>query len=138
MVSARPFVWIVVAVAAALVPGGRFRADDAPPKPLAPVEARKKVGEQILVEMLVRTAKDRLEKRGEIYLDAELDFRDEQNFATVINREGAALYQQQGVKDFEEHFRGKTIRVKGRVTVVDDVPRIEVSDPEQIEVVKQK
>jgi tryptophanyl-tRNA synthetase len=103
-----------------------------------PVEARKKVGEEILVEMTVRTAKDRLEKRGEIYLDAELDFRDEKNFATVINRDGAALFQQEGVKDFEEHFRGKTIRVKGVVTVVDDVPRIEVSDPKQVELVEKK
>jgi len=39
-------------------------------KPLTPIEARKKVGETIIVEMTVRAAKDRLEKRGEIYLDA--------------------------------------------------------------------
>jgi len=113
-------------------------AADASPKPLTPVEARKKVGHQIEVAMEVRAAKDRLEKRGEIYLDAELDFRSEKNFAAVINRTGAALFQQAGVKDFEEHFRGKTIRVKGVVTVVDDVPRIEVSDPEQVTLVEKK
>lgn len=113
-------------------------ADNPPAKPLTPVEARKKVGEQILLEMTVKTAKDRLEKRGEIYLDAELDFRDEKNFATVINREGAFHFQEQGVKDFEEHFRGKTIRVKGTVTVVEDVPRIEVSDAKQVEIVDKK
>jgi hypothetical protein len=131
------FAWLAVALVAALAYCGVL-ADDAPTKPLTPVEARKKVGERILVEMPVRAAKDRLEKRGEIYLDAELDFRDEKNFAAVINRAGAAGFQQQGVKDFEEHFRGKTIRVKGLVTVVEDVPRIEVSDPEQIEWVEQK
>lgn len=114
------------------------KADDAGPKPLMPVEARKKVGENILVEMVVKTAKDRLDKRGEIYLDAELDFRDEKNFAIVINREGAFHFQEQGVKDFEEHFRGKTIRVKGTVTVVDEVPRIEVSDAKQVEVIEKK
>ena len=107
-------------------------------KPLTPLEARKKVGEDIVVEMTVKTAKDRLEKRGEIYLDSELDFRDEKNFAAVINREGAAGFQQQGVKDFEEHFRGKTIRTSGRVTVVDEVPRIEVSDPDQVKLVEHK
>jgi hypothetical protein len=122
------FVVLLAAFAADL------RADDAAPKPLTPIEARKKVGQQIVLEMTVKTAKDRLEKRGEIYLDAELDFRDEKNFATVINREGAFHFQEQGVKDFEEHFRGKTIRVKGTVTVVDDVPRIEVSDAKQIEI----
>src|SRR5262245_1081562 len=34
-------------------------------KPLTPVEARKKVGESVTVEMTVHAAKDRLEKRGE-------------------------------------------------------------------------
>jgi hypothetical protein len=135
---ARAVSQIVLAVLVASICQRSARADDAPPKPLTPLEARKKVGERILLEMTVRTAKDRLEKRGEIYLDAELDFRDEKNFATVINRQGAALFQGQGVTDFEEHFRGKTIRVKGVVTVVDDVPRIEVSDPQQIELVDKK
>ena len=113
-------------------------ADDAAPKPLTPAEARKKVGESIVVEMTVKAAKNRLEKRGEIYLDAETDFRDERNFAAVINRDGAALFQAQGVADPAEHFKDKTIRVKGIVTVVDDVPRIEVSDPKQIELVEKK
>jgi hypothetical protein len=129
---------IALALAIACVLREVAIGDDASPKPLTPIEARKKVGEEILVEMTVRTAKDRLEKRGEIYLDAELDFRDEKNFATVINRDGVALFQSDGVKDFEEHFRGKTIRVKGVVTVVDDVPRIEVSDPKQVELVEKK
>jgi hypothetical protein len=105
-------------------------------KPLTPPEARKKVGEDIVVEMTVKAAKDRLEKRGEVYLDSELDFRSEKNFACVINRGGAGLFQNQGVSDFEAHFRNHTIRVKGRVTVVEDVPRIEISEPEQVEFVK--
>jgi hypothetical protein len=41
-----------------------FAADDL--RPLGPVEARKKVGTEITVKMEVKTAKDRLEKRGEI------------------------------------------------------------------------
>jgi hypothetical protein len=113
-------------------------ADEVAPQPLTPVEARKEVGESIVVEMTVEAAKNRLEKRGEIYLDAEPDFRDEKNFAAVINRDGAALFQAQGVADPAEHFKDKTIRVKGVVTVVDDVPRIEVSDPKQIELVEKK
>lgn len=129
---------IAAIVAVTLIGASSLVGDDPEPRPLTPVEARKKIGEEIMVEMLVRTAKDRLEKRGEIYLDAELDFRDEKNFATVINRLGAAGFQDQGVRDFEEHFRGKTIRVKGLVTVVDDVPRIEVSDSMQIKLIEKK
>jgi prepilin-type processing-associated H-X9-DG protein len=48
-------------------------------KPLTPTEARNKVGHNITVEMIVKATKDRLEKRGEIYLDAEPDFRDVKN-----------------------------------------------------------
>lgn len=105
-------------------------------KPLTPIEARQKTGEDIVVEMTVKAAKDRLEKRGEVFLDSETDFRSDKNFAVVINRDGAVQFQNQGVTDFEQHFREKVIRAKGRVTVVDDVPRIEVSESTQIEFVK--
>jgi hypothetical protein len=127
-----------VVLLAALPFCGRANADEPSPKPLTPIEARKKVGEHIVVEMMVKSAKDRLEKRGEIYLDCDLDFRSEKNFATVINRDGAFDFQNKGVKDFEEHFRDKTIRVTGFVTVVDNVPRIEVSESKQIEIVEKK
>ena len=52
----------------------------------SPTEARKKVGEKITVEMKVQAAKDRLEARGGIYLDAESEFRDDKNFAVVITK----------------------------------------------------
>ena len=69
-------------------------------KPLTPVEARKQVGKEITVKMEVKTAKNRLEKRGEIYLDAEEDFKDEKNFAVVITKKGAAsLKEAAGLAD---------------------------------------
>src|SRR5262249_20657215 len=46
---------------------------------VGPVEARKKVGKKVTVEMTVKAAKNRLEKRGEIYLDSEEDFKDAKN-----------------------------------------------------------
>jgi DNA/RNA endonuclease YhcR with UshA esterase domain len=110
-------------------------ADDA--KPLTPVEARKQVGKEVTVRMEVKTAKDRLEKRGEIYLDAEEDFRDEKNFAVVITKKGAASLKEAGIADPAEHFKGKTMTAKGTVKEVDGVPRIEIDDVKQIEVVKQ-
>ena len=112
---------------------GILLADDAPP--LTAPEARKKVGDTITVEMKVATAKDRLEKRGEIYLDAELDFRDPKNFAVVITKTGAASLKAAGIADPAEHFRDKTIRATGKVTVVDEVPRIEIDDAKQIRTV---
>lgn len=133
--SPSPCSWLWLVLGGTLAALSAAIADDAL-KPLPPVEARKKVGEEIVVEMTVQAAKDRLEKRGEIYLDSELDFKDERNFAAVINKAGAAGLREKGVTDFEGHFRNKKIRFKGRVTVVDDVPRIEVSDPAQVELVK--
>jgi hypothetical protein len=104
-------------------------ADD---KPLAPTEARKHVGKQITVEMTVRAAKDRLDKRGEIYLDAETDFRDEKNFAVVITKPGAASLKAAGIDNPADYFRDKTIRATGTVKEVDKVPRIEIEDAKQI------
>jgi hypothetical protein len=100
--------------------------------PLPPVEARKQVGKRTTVEMTVRAAKDRLEKRGEIYLDSEENFRDPKNFAVVITRKGAAKFKEGGVADPAGHFRGKRIRATGTVKEVQQVPRIEVDDPQQV------
>jgi WD40 repeat protein len=104
-------------------------------RPLTPAEARKKVGEKIIVEMTVRAAKDRLETRGEIYLDSETDFRDEKNFAVVITRAGAASLKEAGIGAPAEHFRDKTIRATGTVKEMDRVPRIEIDDVKQIQTV---
>jgi DNA/RNA endonuclease YhcR with UshA esterase domain len=107
-------------------------ADD---KPLSPVEARKQVGKDITVEMEVKTAKDRLEKRGEIYLDAEEDFKSDKNFAVVITRKGAESLKSAGITDPADHFKGKTLRASGTVKEVDGVPRIEVDDAKQVKLV---
>jgi hypothetical protein len=111
-------------------------AVDAEDRPLTPVEARKKVGEKITVEMTVRAAKDRLEKRGEIYLDAEPDFKDEKNFAVVITKAGAASLKGKGVDDPAGHFKDKKIRAAGTVKEVDNIPRIEINDARQIKIVE--
>ena len=101
-------------------------------KVLTPVEARTKVGKKITVEMTVRAAKDRLKKRGEIYLDAETDFRNEKNFAVVITRAGAASLKAAGIDNPADHFRDRQVRATGTVKEVDKVPRIEIDDAKQI------
>jgi hypothetical protein len=107
-------------------------------KPLSPVQAREKVGEKITVEMTVQAAKDRLEKRGEIYLDAEPNFRDKKNFAVVITKAGAASLKKAGIDDPAAHFKDKKIRATGKVKEVDGVPRIEIDDAKQIRLVQSK
>ena len=126
-----PRSWLVVCLCA-----GVAAADDKA-KPLTAVEARKQVGKEIKVEMEVKAAKDRLEKRGEIYLDADEDFKDEKNFAVVITKQGAASLKDAGIADPAEHFKGKTITATGTVKEVDGVPRVEIDAAKQIAVVEK-
>jgi hypothetical protein len=111
-------------------------AEDA--KPLTPIEAIKKVNEKVTAEMLVKAAKNRLEKRGEIYLDSETDFHNASNLAVVVTKTGAAKFKRAGVDDPAVHFKDKTIRVTGTVILKDERPRIEVDDPKHIQIVEKK
>lgn len=99
---------------------------------LTPAEARKRVGETVTVEMLVKAVKNSLAKRGEIYLDSEDDFRDEKNLAVVITKAAAEKFKNAGVADPAVHFKGKRIQVTGAVTLKDSRARMEVTDPKQI------
>jgi DNA/RNA endonuclease YhcR with UshA esterase domain len=104
-------------------------------KPLTPVDAIKRIHEKVIVQMVVKASKNRLEKRGEIYLDSEEDFHDPKNLGIVITKTGAAAFAKAGIKEPAAHFKGKTIRVTGTVIRKEKRPRIEVDDPKQIEIV---
>jgi hypothetical protein len=62
----------------------------APPddKPLTPAEARKKVGEKVTVEMTVRAAKDRLDRRGAVTADNFTRAETDRYFASAVKRAG--------------------------------------------------
>jgi DNA/RNA endonuclease YhcR with UshA esterase domain len=105
-------------------------------KALTPIQAREKIGEKITVEMTVRAAKDRLSKRGEIYLDAETDFRDEKNFAVVITKAGAESLKKAGIENPADHFKDKKIQATGTVKEVDKVPRIEIDEAKNIRLIQ--
>src|ERR1022692_4410622 len=105
-------------------------------KPLTPAEAIKKVNEEVTVQMLVKAAKNRLEKRGEIYLDSEENFKDENNLGIVITKIGATKFMEAGVNDPAVHFQDKIIRVEGTVIIKEQRPRIEVDDAKDIQIVK--
>jgi hypothetical protein len=121
-------------VVSGLVPLEISADDD---RPVTPVEAIKKVNQAVTVQMLVKATKDRLEKRGEIYLDSEEDYRDRKNLGIVVTKAGAAKFKEAGVEEPAVHFKGKIIRVKGTVILKDERPRIEVNDPKQIQIVEK-
>ena len=122
-------------LAAAVLAAGAGLSCAADDKVLTPIEARAKVSEKITVEMTVQAAKDRLEARGEIYLDSETNFRDEKNFAVVITRAGAASLKRAGIDNPADHYRDKKIRATGTVKEVDHVLRIEINDAQQLSII---
>jgi hypothetical protein len=107
-------------------------------KPIAAADAEGAIGKpRVVVEMTVKQAKDRLERRGIVYLDSEDDFNDAKNLGVAISAEAAEKFGKQGVKELEGHFKGKTIRVTGCVMRFEERVYLPVHDPGQIEVVEQ-
>ena len=102
--------------------------------PLSPPEAANRVNQRVTVEMLVRAGKN-CPHCSQIFLDSEEDHHDPKNLAVAVTDSGAARFKGAGIGDPARHFKGKTVRVTGVVTLKDDRPRIEVDDPGQIEVV---
>jgi hypothetical protein len=129
----RAVVVFAFALSVSALPG----ADD--PKPLTAAEAVKAVGRPtVVVEMQVKKAKDRLEKRGIVFLDSEDDFHDPANLGVAISAEAAAKFKEKGIADPATHFRGKSIRVRGCVMVFEERPYLPVHDPDQIRIVEKK
>jgi hypothetical protein len=112
-----------------------FGADDAP---IPPSDAVKKVGKTVRVEMVVKKAKDRLEKRGLIYLDSEDDFKSPTNLGVTITPAAANQFRAKEIADPAAFLLGKTIRVRGEILVFETRPYLPVTDPAQIEILPPK
>jgi hypothetical protein len=83
--------------------------------------------------MLVKAAKN-CPLCSQIFLDSEEDHHEPNNLAVAVTETGAARFKEARIDDPALHFKGKTIRVTGVVTLKDNRPQIEVDDPGQIEV----
>lgn len=105
-----------------------------------PEEARKRVGEECTVVMKVNAAKNRLAKRGFVYLDSEADFRDPKNFAVLLTKNAVEKIEKDGIADVAAHFMGKTISARGKVEIDEEhkLPRIILDDPQSIRIVEKK
>jgi hypothetical protein len=128
---------LIMGLLAALGSIAYLQADDVKPIPAA--EAVNSVGKPtVLVEMVVKQAKERLEKRGIIYLDSEDDFADPKNLGVAISAEASAKFGKKGITDPAAHFKGKTIRVRGCVMRFEERPYLPVHDPGQISLVENQ
>jgi hypothetical protein len=125
-----------VALASAGPPRG---ADDGKTKEtiIPAAEIRSHVGKECTAEMTVKASKNAVPRRT-YFLDSEADFHDEKNLAVVISYDYIAKFQEAGIDDPAEYYKGKTIRVTGKVIEEDDQVRIRVDDPKQIKLVEPK
>src|SRR6516164_3764902 len=102
---------------------------------LSAPEARTRINEQVTVEMPVKAAKN-CQRCSLMFLDSEEDHHDPKNFAVAVTEAGKGKFREAKIDDPAGHFKGKTVRVTGVVTVKDKQPQIEVDDPNQIAVVQ--
>ena len=112
-----------------------FVVAEDPPKPVGPAEAAKQVNEEVTLQMEVKSAALR---EGVCFLNSEEDFKDAKNFTVFIDKEALAKFKEARIEDPAAHFKGKTIQVKGKVTLYRERPEIKLSGPEAIKVVEKK
>jgi DNA/RNA endonuclease YhcR with UshA esterase domain len=109
-------------------------ADDPPAKPVAPADAAKKVNEKVTVEMEVKSTGG----KEASFLNSEADYKDDKNFTVFIPEAALEKFKKAKIDDPKTHYKGKTVRVTGTVTLYREKPQIKVEDPAQIEVVEKK
>lgn len=105
------------------------------PKPLTPAEAAKQVDKEVTLQMEVKSAT----LRGEVcFLNSEENFKSEKNFTLFIDKDALAKFKAAKIEDPAEHFKGKTVQVKGKVILYRDRPEIKLSGPDAIKIVEMK
>jgi DNA/RNA endonuclease YhcR with UshA esterase domain len=108
-------------------------ADEA--KPIGPAEAAGKVNEQVTVELEVKAAT----LRGSVcFLNSEAEFKDPKNFTLFIDKDALGKFKEAKIDDAAAHFKGKIVRVEGKVVLFQNRPEIKLSGPDDIKIVEKK
>jgi DNA/RNA endonuclease YhcR with UshA esterase domain len=104
-------------------------------KPIGPAEAAKKVNEQVTVEMEVKSAT----LRGTLcFLNSEKSFRDPGNLTLFIDKDALAKFKDAKIDDPAAHYKGKVVRVEGKVVLYQNRPEIKLSGPDAIKIAEPK
>ncbi len=126
--------WWMSAVLFAFVSFSIAAGEDEP-KPLTPEEAAKKVDQQVVMQMEVKSSALR---DGNCFLNSKEDFKDAQNFTVFIGRDAVAKFKEAKIEDPAAHFKGKTVQVKGKVKLYKEKPEIALTGPDEIKIVEKK
>jgi DNA/RNA endonuclease YhcR with UshA esterase domain len=122
----------VLSTALAALSMGFVLAQDA--APLTPADAAKKVDQKVTVEFEVKSTGG----KTAVYLNSEADFKSDKNFTVFLPAKAVEKFKAAKVDDPAVHFKGKTVRVTGTVTLFKEKPQIKVDGPDQIKLVEKK
>jgi hypothetical protein len=103
------------------------------PPSLSAEEAAHRIGEAVVVEMVVQRTKS-CSGSCQVFLDSEASHRDPKNLGVVLSKDARGRFAEAGIEDPCAYFKGKTIRVHGVVIQKDKGPAIEIEEPSQIAV----
>ncbi|OHB75563.1 MAG: hypothetical protein A2W31_16950 [Planctomycetes bacterium RBG_16_64_10] len=124
----------------ACAPTSTGGADATPAAPakiprIAAAEARAHVSKTCAVELIVRSSRHLAGPRLWI-LNSCKNYRDPNNLAIVIWEDSRQAFKAHKILDPVQYYRGKKIRVTGRINLYQERPQIEVEKPTQIEILK--
>jgi DNA/RNA endonuclease YhcR with UshA esterase domain len=111
-------------------------AENRPAVVISPADAAKHENERCTVEMAVKSTGGR--EKQNVFLNSETDFHNAKNFTVVIFAKVLEKFKDAGINDPQDFYKGKTIRVTGKITQYEKKFQIIVDDPKQVEVVAKK
>ncbi len=102
--------------------------------PLTAEEVKKRLNQKVTLEFTVQATGA---SAALVFLNSATDRRAEDNFTVVLEKAAVEGFKSAGVASPAEHFKGKTVRVTGTLTLFKDAPQVKVDDPKQIEIVEK-
>jgi alkaline phosphatase D len=122
---------------AAVASGAAPSTPSPTPGTVNPTDAAKMVGQKVTLEMKVNST-GQATNASRLFLNSSASFRDSANFTVVLDMRAVGdKLKAAGVDDPMAHYRNKTVRVTGTVSVFNDRPQIVVEDAGQIAVVEK-
>jgi alkaline phosphatase D len=101
---------------------------------LTPEEVAKHVDKRVTIEMRVHATGA---GGSLLFLNSAADFRSEENFTVVLDKDAQAKLKEAGIEAPRAHYEDRPIRVTGVLSLFRERPQIVVSDPAQIEILKK-
>lgn len=107
------------------------------PKVVPAAEATQHVGEEVTVELVVRSSRQ-LESGKFCFLNSHKSFSDKANFTVSIRGDALAEFAKMGIDDPAEHYLRRKIHVRGKVTLYKEKAQVLVDSPQQIKLAEEK